>query len=99
MEPTTLYHELAEIYENYKPDDNSLLAEYPDLVAEMDKLDALNPQNTEETYEAIELLHNFIAEWFPDSIDGTEEERILNLFQEAEGLIQAFKMTKAVFGL
>lgn len=87
-EALDLFYELQEIYEDYKPNDESFLEEYPDLVEQMDALDKLNPKTESEAKKMIEPLYDFVCEWFPDSVDEEEQERIQQILEQARRLMK-----------
>lgn len=87
-EALDLFYELQEIYEDYKPNDESFLEEYPDLVEQMDALDKLNPKTESEAKKMIEPLYDFVCEWFPDSVDEEEQERIQQILEQARSLMK-----------
>lgn len=87
MDIEELYQELSIIYDRYKPNDEQYLENHPELVEEIKTLDSLEPSNEEEASSALRNLTNFIEEWFPDSVDEEEQERIRDILESAYKVI------------
>lgn len=86
---TDIYSDLNEEFENYVPNDEEFLEEYPDLVEEIDAINALNPTSEEEYKVAIHILYDFLNEWYPDSVDDADKEVLDAKLAAASAYLQA----------
>lgn len=86
-----MFHLLRDAYEQYKPNDEAFLSTYPELQDQINALDALDPQDIEDTVHAIDCLTDFLEEWFPDSVDDEEQETIRTLIDKGYQLTKEEK--------
>lgn len=89
MELEVIYNELQDAFENYAPNDEDFLLCYPETAEEIEKIKNLNPTDDESYKKSISILHSFISEWFPDSIDEADQTELKSLLNEASKIFES----------
>lgn len=91
-----IYNELLDLFYDYQPNDESFLEAYPELAEEMEAIENRKVKDSQQYADAILELCDFLNEWFPDSVDEEEQERVREAIDAGYRAVKEHKEVCAV---
>lgn len=78
-----MHEKLKDAYEDFKPNEESLLEDFPYLKLKMNAIENQQPSTNEEYFAYFSVLTSFMEDWFPDSREESEQRKVRQIIDDS----------------